>query len=126
LVIRIRRQIDNGDPMLLAQAPAGFDPIHGPLQDNIHQDQIGVERLCLFQRLRTGRRDRGNYVSQAVQLQLDAPGDNPFVLYDQDVSARHSYNLSVYAQYTESNLARITKSVSTWSKASGRRSSTHS
>ena len=64
VVVRVRRQIHNRDIETEADQVACFDPVHAPLQDDIHQHQIRRMRFGLPDRLLPRSRDGADLIPQ--------------------------------------------------------------
>jgi hypothetical protein len=89
-LLRIGRQVDDRDMIVLRDALRGLDAVDVALDADVHQHQVGPFFLDLAQRL-LSRRDIGDHVIAAFdQLLAKMQRDDPLVLHQHDTVVRHS------------------------------------
>jgi hypothetical protein len=87
--IGIGRQVDDGDLLLLANDLGGVDAAQFPLQDDVHEHQIGFVLLNQGQGL-LPRGDGGDHViSQFLQASPEILGDDGLIFHNQDLFLIH-------------------------------------
>ena len=66
--------------------PGRLDPVHVPVEVDVHQDQVRLIPVRLIDGVRRGRGHTSHVVAEELQLALDAGGDDPLVVDDQDLT----------------------------------------
>ncbi len=74
----------------------GLHTAHLPLQNDIHQDQVGMGHAGFFDRIFPGKRHGRYGIAKPLQHGLHVLGNDAFILNNHDLRARHAHPFSLY------------------------------
>jgi hypothetical protein len=83
-ILSVGGQVDHRHRVGLAQARSDFDAVHGALDVDVHQHQVGQQFADEVQAFLARGGHGGNVVAQLLKAQLQVQRDDRFVFHHQD------------------------------------------